>query len=227
MKGVPVMQHSKSGGARALDAMRNNWKAIAFFVVAAGAVVTLAASTATAAALITSSDIKNQTISQADVGKAGVSGTKGTGNSEVERQSIGGGNIAAGSVSSNEIKNASIVENDLSPAVRGQLDEAGLPGYEVDGFYKNLPADGKFHKIYAECEEGKHAIGGGFSTEFTRNADTTVVVGSHPSTKPEHFEVIANDPEGSVRTTAWVVVAKNTSEQDYNIRPWVVCAYVR
>ena len=195
--------------------------------VLAGSALTVG--TATAAATIGSSEIRNQSIQSWDIAAGGVA------SSEVRQQSLKSWDISEGGVGTSEIRDGSVADEDLSSEVRGKL---GVPGYEVDGFYTTagpspnagepIPAGADWEVRTAQCAEGKHAIGGGFSgsggtAEDAGGPDTTLVA---KASYASGLEPIKDDPEGSVKATSWSVAFANTGDTAQVGRVWVICASV-
>ncbi|MGH3341553.1 MAG: hypothetical protein ACRDPK_01480 [Carbonactinosporaceae bacterium] len=181
-------------------------------LITAGVVV-LGSGTAVAAGLITSGDIKNQTIRSWDISEGGVAG------SEIRQDAVHTGDIARDQVGSAR----------LTPGVRDQLNAPNLPDYQADGFYRTVAptAPGEHAVVTADCADGLYAIGGGFSPEDGFTSEGLDVIASRPSVAEGDFEVIEGDTEGSVLTTAWELWFVNESTETRNVRPWVVCADVK
>lgn len=161
------------------------------------------------------------------------------GGEDIRNESIYSQDIANGQVKMGELNQAVI--DHINTAVKGEKGDQGEPGatgatgadgddgvagYEADGFYRQLDGSTGVQKIYAECADGKVAVGGGFSPEDGFTHEGVTVIASRPSVAEGHFEVIEGDPEGSVRSMAWELWFVNESGDPRNVRPWVVCAEV-
>ncbi|MPZ95270.1 MAG: hypothetical protein GEU96_10260 [Propionibacteriales bacterium] len=138
-------------------------------------------------------------------------------------ESIGGEDIRNESIYSQDIKDGEVKPGEIADYVEAQF---GAQGYEADGLYKQLTASEEVQAVYAECAEGKVAVGGGFSPEDGFTHEGVTVIASRPSVADGHFTVIEGDAEGSVRSTAWELWFVNESGDPRNVRPWVVCAEV-
>ncbi|MGH3328929.1 MAG: hypothetical protein ACRDPT_14240 [Streptomycetales bacterium] len=154
-------------------------------------VVVLGSGTAVAAALVTSGDIKNQTIRSWDISEGGV----------------GGSEIRSGAVHTDDIAKDQVGSQRLTQGVRDKLNEPGpagadgVSGYEVVG----RTADGKSGTdetltLQTACKSDnqavndKAAIGGG--ADQTGGTGTVVINESFPSDVTQVGEPTEEDPAG-------------------------------
>jgi hypothetical protein len=214
------------------------------------------ASTATAASLVTSNDIKNGTVRSKDIKNK--------------------------TIKSKDIKKDTIKANRLTPAVRAQLRKAGVPGPKGDtgaaGLkgdtgstgskgdegpkgdkgdpgIANLESDGPYpgatqlhdganstaywstnglQRSWVKCAPGKVALGGGFTlASDASDADkrATQVTTSQPvqieNGSPDAYTPIAGDADGSYVPNGWLVEGFYTGTSTALIvRPHVICATV-
>lgn len=193
------------------------------------AVVLVGAGGAVAAALVTSADIKDQTIKAVDIGSGGVT------SSEVRDATLGGWDLRVDTVDEDRLS-AAVRDKLNAPAEPGPQGETGpagpqgetgpqgdpgVSGYEVVETTASLPGDDAVHSFTASCPEGKQAIGGGFGAATEANAATTRLVGSSPVVEP-----VPDDPNGAVTVTGWQVqlINDSTPKVAYDVNAWAVCA---
>ena len=209
--------------------------------VAVGAAVLVAASSfgAVAAKLVTSDDIKNQTIRKADIGKG----------------AVGGSELRDGSLKVKDLSTAARkkLQGDTGPAgprgaqgPEGPKGEPGVANLESDGPYPgetNLTqgdnstafwTNSGLNRSWVMCAPGKVALGGGFTLAAdASDADkrATQVVTSQPvqivDGNPDAYTPIAGDPDGSYVPNGWLVEGYYTGNTaNLVVRPHVVCANV-
>lgn len=151
-----------------------NKRRVVVAAIAVPAAVVLIGGSATAASLITSADIKNQTIESWDIAAGGVA------SSEVRNQSLQSWDLDRGSVAASELRDGSVGAHELTDELRAQVEEGGpqgeqgpagpagedgadgpagadgangVSGYEVVGRTadgRTIPA-GETHQIPTEC----------------------------------------------------------------------------
>lgn len=177
-------------------------------VLVAGAVtlaVVFAGGGAVAASLITSADIKNQTIRSVDIHADGV------GKSEIRDEAVG--------------------NRELTQAARdgmANLASFGLSHLVTDGPYDNTWTGdtATLQTATVECDPGYFATGGGFSGAFGDNdtgseADKALQI---TASYPYADDLTGVNSRGSIRATKWVVLGFNNGSTDLVVRPWVICA---
>jgi hypothetical protein len=168
--------------------------------------VVFAGGGAVAASLITSADIKNQTIRSADIHADGV------GKSEIRDEAVG--------------------YRELTGAARDRIADlasAGLSHLVTDGTYDNTwtgDEGATLQTATVKCDPGYFATGGGFSGNFGvddtgTEADSALqVIASYPYAD----NLAPVNSRGSIRATKWVVRGFNNGVDDLVVRPWVICA---
>jgi hypothetical protein len=210
----------------------------AFAVVGGAAVLLLlgAAGGAVGASLVTSADIKDQTIRARDIAA-----------SAVARRHVRDGSLGVADLST-------YVQTELAKQGRdGQDGTDGVTGLESDGprpgatQLSDFPGNGAnstavwaagpqkpMYSSWVRCAGGKSAIGGGFS----RDAETVAaikglqIVTSSPAQIDAEGNVataptpITGDAAGSFVPNGWLVEGFNNGSTDLIVRPWVVCAAV-
>ena len=158
---------------------------------------------AVAASLITSADIKNQTIRSVD--------------------------IHADGVGKSEIRDAAVGTRELTQSVRDQM-AFGLSHLVTDGTYNNTWPGGDgtaLRTATVKCDPGYYATGGGFSgagdTQDTGGAayKDVQIIASYPYADPV---TTYNNGRDSIRANEWVVKGFNNGTEDLVVRPWVICA---
>jgi hypothetical protein len=178
-------------------------------VLVAGATtlaVVFAGGGAVAASLITSADIKNQTIKSQDIHANGV------GKSEIRDEAVG--------------------NRELTQAARdgiANLASAGLSHLVTDAPYTNTwegDSGAALQTAEVKCDSGYFAVGGGFSgaggaadTGTEADADLQIV-----ASYPYADNLAPVNSRGSIRATKWVVTGFNNGSTDLVVRPWVICA---
>jgi hypothetical protein len=178
-------------------------------VLVAGAAtlaVVFAGGGAVAASLVTSADIKNQTIRSVDIHADGV------GKSEIRDESVG--------------------YRELTQAARDQIASvasSGLSHLVTDGPYTNTwdgDSGAALQTATVKCDPGYFATGGGFSGNFGvddtgTEADSALqIVASYPYAD----DTTGVNSRGSIRATKWVVRGFNNGTDPLVVRPWVICA---
>jgi hypothetical protein len=163
-------------------------RAAILVVAVAGLVALGGAGGAVSASLVTSAQIKDQTIQARDIAAGGVS------TSETRDRSLRGVDVADGTLGRRQLRDGSIGVDDLSGFVQGELAKQGQDGadgvdgtdgvteLEADGPYPgatqlgDFPGNGRnstqvwaagpqhpLQSSWVMCPDGKAAIGGGFS----------------------------------------------------------------
>ena len=185
-------------------------------VLVAGAAtlaVVFAGGGAVAASLITSADIKDQTIRSVDIHANGV------GKSEIRDEAVG--------------------TRELTQAARDRianLASFGLSHLVTDGPYVTatntwVGDDGAtLQTAIVKCDAGYFATGGGFSgnggdTDPAGDTGTVAdhelqIVASYPYVDPP----VSIYPGGRIRANEWVVRGFNNGATPLVVRPWVTCA---
>lgn len=235
-------------------------KRIILALVAAAALTmgafTLTPMGANAARLITSSDIKDQTIKSGDISAEGV------GTSEIRNQTIQSGDIAEAGVGASEIRNGSITGDDINDTTERNLKgKAGTDGTNgTDGKdgkdgkdgVANVRADEPYdqsiaaHSVgvaFATCPvAGDVALSGGYrlnghaAEAFTGGGAAVPgvsVVASEPAGVVDGALVntyqnpaFPQTERGSYQPNAWAVTIHNDTDADQAVRVAVVCATV-
>jgi hypothetical protein len=162
---------------------------------------------AVAATLVTSADIKDQTIRSVD--------------------------IHANAVGKSEIRDNAVGIRELNQAVRDRmamLASFGLSHLVTDGPYTNTwvgDAGATLQTAIVKCDRGYYATGGGFSgnggaLDTGTEADHALqIVASYPYVDPP---ASINNGRGSIRANEWVVRGFNNGTSPLTVRPWVTCA---
>lgn len=206
-------------------------------VAATAAALVLTPLGATAASLIDSGDIKDQTIQSRDIAAEGV------GTSEVRNQSLQSVDIDREAVGQSEIRTGSVHHTELSKGVWAMMQDAEKTNGTQDGQIADLEtrmeaeevegdtvgftalapkwdekrvASGEVVTVELACDEGQAALGGGFYSDQDANAFTVTQNGPGAG----NFDAENEFANG------WVVTATNTSDQKKNIAVWVSCATV-
>lgn len=178
-------------------------------VLAAGAAtlaVVFAGGGAVAASLITSADIKDQTIRSVD--------------------------IHANAVGKSEIRDEAVGYRELTQVARNRianLASFGLSHLVTDAPYTNTwtgDSGATLQTAIVKCDPGYFATGGGFSgaggvgdTGTEAYADLQVIA-SYPYVDPP----ASVNARGSIRPNEWIVRGFNNGSTDLVVRPWVTCA---
>lgn len=220
---------------------RGTASVVSVAAIGALALGTLGAGTAAAHGMVGSPDIENQSIRSWDVHRDAVGSSELRGAHDDRGPAVKSHQVKNGSLLHYDIKDGTIREKELNEKLRRKIGDRmgpkidendlgmdlrskvnGVVGYEVDGFYEEVTANGQIATVTAECAPGKFALGGGYSTEFDRNLEHVEgVVASNFA----DFQPIEGDPQRSVRARAWEVrVRLDDSGKSFNIRPWVSCA---
>ena len=171
--------------------------ALAFVFTGGGAV---------AATLITSADIKDETIRSRD--------------------------IRTNAVGKSEIRDGAVGYRELNQFARNKiarLASHGLSHLVTDGPYTTTwvgDSGATLQTAIVKCDPGYYATGGGFSgaggdldTGTTAYKDLQVIA-SYPYADP----VVSVNARGSIRPNEWVVRGFNNGTTDLIVRPWVTCA---
>lgn len=193
----------------------------------AGATVLVALGTAggaTAAGLIGSADIRDNSIRSVD---------------------IRDGQVRLADIA--DRAESKLAGQDGAQGEKGEKGEPGLSNLEADGPYPGATkltqgdnstskwATGKPDELQSSwvmCAPGKVALGGGFSRadEAVSKFKGLQIVTSQPvqvvDGNPAAYTPIAGDPDGSFVPNGWLVEGFNTSDADLIVRPHVVCAEV-
>ena len=167
--------------------------ALAFVFAGGGAV---------AASLVTSADIKDQTIRSVD--------------------------IHADGVGKSEIRDAGVGTREITQSVRDQM-AFGLSHLVTDAPYTTTwtgDSGAAPQTATVKCDPGYFAVGGGFSgaggegdTGTEAYADLQVIA-SYPYVEPP----ASVNARGSIRPNEWVLKGFNNGTDDLIVRPWVTCA---
>lgn len=221
--------------------------------IAVPAAVVLIGGSATAASLITSADIKNQTIESWDIAAGGVA------SSEVRNQSLQSWDLDRGSVAASELRDGSVGAHELTEELRAQVEEGGpagpagedgtdgidgtngadgadgVSGYEVVGRTADSMtiAAGATETVSTECRSAnqpdsapeKAAIGGGVKTT-SGNLGDVVVNATAPSGIAQVSPPSDQDPAGVWAAKSWTVTVSNMGGADATVQPYVLCALV-
>lgn len=140
----------------------------------------------------------------------------GTG-SAVAAKMITGADIKNNSVSGKDIKNGSLATKDLNKAAKGKLNKPALPGYEINSATKTIVSSSN-DVSYADCSDGKVAIGGGAEWDFY---DAQVyLVDSQPAMRIGEFY---SQPENDL-ADSWRAMVRNTGGSDRELTVYVICA---
>ncbi len=162
---------------------------------------------AVAASLITSADIKNQTIRSVDIHADGV------GKSEIRDEAVG--------------------TREMTQAARDRMADLasfGLSHLVTDAPYTTTwtgDSGATLQTATVKCDPGYFAVGGGFSGAGGDAQDTggaeykdVQIIASFPYVDPP----ASVNPRGSIRPNEWVVKGFNNGTADLIVRPWVTCA---
>jgi hypothetical protein len=192
-------------------------------LLAALVIVGLGAGGAVAGSLITSRDIKNESVRGVDLKDNSI------GRRHIRLMGIGpsdlGGRLLARLNSANQ---------------RSQENEDAVQHLQRSAFELELVTDGPYTNTWTgdegaslqtavvECDPGSVAVGGGFSGQGgaddtgTEAYDSLQVVASYPYFTGEYEPV---NERGSFTPNAWVVKGFNLGTADLLVRPWVTCAH--
>lgn len=185
--------------SRAAHAARRNWRRAAAVTAATAGVIVLSAGAGYTAAMITSADIKNQTIRSADISENGV------GASELRHGAAGA------AVTSSHIRDNAIRPHDLGDLFEADA-TAELEEYSIASDEESMGTGPQ--TVEVTCREGLVAIGGGGYTEGA-GADTAQLSTSRP--------VVIEEPEGFGTAVTWRVVAHGGSSST-QVGAYVICA---
>lgn len=240
------MRHKKNAVSRLADTVKSNWRLFATGTVATAAILTLAASSATAAGMIGRGDLTDTL--RADV------------NNVFKSEFRAGGDL--NNVFSSEIFDGGVHEQDLSEGVQDKLnatgggaveevpitedelgedlaskvntDEVGpnLAGYEVIGPGNVRKSGPGTYTAIVTCfntdnpdDPHKVAVGGGI--RIKSGADTFSNVTVHQDGPAQIERVGGNDdvnPSGLWAATAWTVSFTIAEETDATVQPYALCA---
>ena len=208
---------------------------VAAVTIGAVAVVGLGAGGATAAAMIDSGDIRNNSVQQEDLARNSV------GQSELRDNTVGPRFVT------DELLSRINQDGPRGPkGPQGPKGEPGVTELEADGPYpgatqlqegdnSTTPFVGDngatLQQAWVSCPEGKSAIGGGFSRadEGPAAQKALQIVTSQPAQYENGQPVytpIEGDVDGSIKPNAWLVEGYNNGTTDLIVRPWVTCAKI-
>ncbi len=199
---------------------------------------------AVAGTLITSANIKDETIKARDISPGAVT------RSEVRDGSLGVADLSA-FVQRELAKQAQdgadgsdgVAQLESDGARPGATQLADNPGNGANSteVWTAGPA-GAFHTSWVACPDGKTALGGGFSRDTDTGAAVKglqVVTSSpaqidpaledDPTTTADErivYTPIEGDAAGSFVPNGWLVEGFNNGNTDLIVRPWVICAAV-
>ena len=218
---------------------------VAAVTIGAVAVIGLGAGGATAAAMIDSGDIRNNSVQQEDLARNSV------GQSELIDNTVGPRYVT------DELLNRINQSGPRGPqgprgaqgpqGDQGPQGEPGLSELEADGPYpgaSQLPEgegdnstamwsnDGTRQTSWVQCAPGKVALGGGYTLAADAGdaAPQAVHVATTQPTQIENGQVVYNpiegDAAGSFLPNGWLVEGYNNGTGDVIVRPWVTCAKI-
>jgi hypothetical protein len=217
---------------------------VAAVTIGALAVVGLGAGGATAAAMIDSSDIRDNSIQQRDLARNSV------GQSELQDNTVGPRYVTDELLNRINQSGPRGPEGPQGPQGEpgdtGPQGEPGLTGLESDGPYPGATqlqegansttpfvgnAGASLQQAWVMCPEGKTAIGGGYSRadEGPVAQKALQIITSQPTQIADGqivYNPIEGDVDGSFVPNAWLVEGYNNGAQDLIVRPHVVCAQI-
>jgi hypothetical protein len=151
----------------------------------------------------------------------------------------GGTATAASMITSAQIKDGGVHNVDLGSGVQSALSKKSVNNLIVGAGYAGLGghdywAAHSFGQTVEQCPAGQFAIGGGFSQDASTGGpvdgdahydmggktDVQITV-SAPYFEGEYKPV---DDAGNFRADQWIVRGYNNSDQQVDVRAWVVCA---
>lgn len=194
-------------------------------VAAVGAAVVLSSGSAVAASLITSADIKDQTVLSADIAADGV------GRSELRAGSV---DWSSELTQGTRDKIASLAGENGAQGPAGADGADGVTNLTTGAHYETTWAAGEYGETITQCPEGSYVIGGGYSMWGSfggmhdgydlggENTDVQVTV-SAPYFAGTYVPV---NEGGAFRGDQWVVRGFNSGTTDQIVRAWAVCADV-
>ena len=213
-------------------------------ILACAVVALIVGSTsATAATLITSKDIKNGTITAKDIKRGSISSSRLARGVRQQLQRVGaqGG---PGVVGPKGDKGDGGGKGD-----KGDKGDRGVSRLEADGPYPGATDlgsfpdqgdnsddmwadDGSRQTSWVQCAPGKTALGGGFHLAADAGDDAARVVQVVVSEPTQIaggavvYDPIQGDAAGSIKPNGWLVQGFNDGGAPVIVRPWVVCADV-
>ena len=173
------------------------------------------------------------------VGATGASAAHLIGSKDIRDNSVRSRDIHDNTIKSNDLADGSVALADLNNDVRSALTpktaQGGVPqrpGLDNviagSGYHTTWTGDSgaTLQTVREECPTGQYALGGGFSTFGGDkdlggdNKDIQITV-SAPYFEGAYVPV---DDAGNFRPTEWVVKGYNNGTADQLVRAWVTCA---
>jgi hypothetical protein len=187
--------------------MRNFFRSrVAAVSIGALVVVGLGAGSATAAKMIDSDGVRNNSLQQVDLGRGSV------GKSELKDNAVGPRFLSDGLLA--RIQSNSAQQGEKGDT--GEQGEQGAPGKDGVTGYELHNREARWTNgvgsVTVPCPEGKVALGGGFTVESIRGGDAEVKV-SQPVYNAE-----------TAQADGWQVTGVATG--DANVKAWATCAMV-
>jgi hypothetical protein len=179
---------------------------------------------AVAAALVTSADIKNETIRALDIAPGAVT-----------RSEVRNGTVGVGDLSTYVQRELAQQAQDGTDGLDGTDGVAALESENTSEVWTIGPAGG-FHSAWVACPTGKAALGGGYRPDpqdgpgvkglqvvSSAPAQIDPTLEDDPAT-PADEAVVPIEP--GVSPNGWLVTGFNNSNTDLTVQPWVICAAV-
>jgi hypothetical protein len=172
------------------------------------------------------------------VGATGATAAHLIGSKDIRDNSVKSRDIRDATLGSQDIADGAVGMSDLAGEVRGALTKPAQGGVPQRPGLDNLIAGSGYTTVWEgdggaslqtareECPAGQYALGGGFSTFGGDkdlggdNKDIQITV-SAPYFEGEYIPV---DDAGNFRPTEWVVKGFNNGDSDQVVRAWVTCA---
>ena len=189
--------------------MKNRTAALGLTAIAGMMAVTLGVGGASAAGLIGSQDIKDNSIKSVDV----------------KNQTLKKADLKP-----------KLVTKFSKPGPKGKPGKDGTanPSAAGAGYETVWPADGEIHETIETCHEGEYITGGGYSTfggaglTPTKdlggdNPDIQITV-SAPYVNSDGDYVPISDTDSRFYADRWVVRGYNNGDTEQTVRAWALCA---
>ena len=205
-------------------------------VAVAAIVLTSGGTAAVAGSLISSNDIKDETIKSEDIKDNGVKARDLADGllAKVTDGAVG----ATGPAGKDGLDGAQGPKGD--PGAPGQAGKDGKDGKDgvtnliTGAGYTDVWEAGSYGESLSECPEGQYALGGGYSTwgGFNGTNDGYDLGGTNldiqVTVNAPYFagEYVPVDDAGNFRADQWVVRGFNHGTTDQIVRAWVNCATV-
>jgi hypothetical protein len=141
---------------------------------------------------------------------------------KLPKNSVKAKQIAAGAVTSSEVKNGSLKSGDFNSAslakLKGPKGDPGATNVVMRQGATVSVGAGAFNSATAACQSGERATGGGVYNES--NVSIIAVSSSYPTPNPG-----SPPPTGDGKVpTGWRVWVKNNGAGPYDVNAYVICA---